>query len=152
MRTLSTIGLALALAGCGSPDRVAPDQDLELSPLAGTVKVDGEPAEGLNIGFQPAEGTPGSGGGATTNAEGKFVVMSASGREGLPPGKYHIMLSWLTTKDGKPIPKDVMAADADFINRLPERLNTVEGTPYFVDVQSGENPPLDIDLKVGKIR
>lgn len=142
------LGLLVLSLGCSSSsERVLPDQDLELHAVTGTVRVDGEAAAGVSLGFQPADGTKGSGGFATTDAEGKFTVVSASGRDGLPAGTYHILLTWLTTKDGKPIPKDAMMADYDFVNQLPERFNTHEGTPYFVGVEAGENPPLELDVK-----
>ena len=139
--------LLTGLAGCfGGGGRELPDQDLELYKLQGSVKVDGEVAAGVSIGFQPADGTPGSGGFATTDAEGKFTAVSASGREGLPPGKYHVLLSWLTTADGKPIPKDALAADMDFKNNLPERFKTPDGSPYFTEVTAGENSDLELNV------
>lgn len=137
----------VALVGCGgSSGRVPPDQDLELFPVTGTVTVNGKVAEGVAIGFQPADGTPGSGGFAVSGPGGKFEATSASGRPGLPAGKYHLLVTWLTTPDGKPIPRDALAADTGFVNQLPERFNTMDGTPFFMAVNAGENPPLNLDI------
>lgn len=137
----------VTLAGCGgSSGRISPDQDLELFPVTGTVSVNGKVAEGVAIGFKPADGTPGSGGFAVSGPDGKFEATSASGRPGLPAGKYHLLVTWLTTPDGKPIPRDSLAADTGFVNQLPERFNTEDGTPYFIAVNAGENPPFNLDI------
>lgn len=77
----------LAMAGCGNPRP-------KLVPVEGTVTLDGEVVEGAIVAFEminpPAEyGRPSS---AITDAAGKFQVQTYEPGDGLPPGKYRVLV------------------------------------------------------------
>jgi len=134
----------LLLSGCGGGG--PPQDDVELNPVTGSIKVDGKPAQGVTVGFRPDADTVGKGGYAVTGADGSFTITYHDGREGLPAGKYYIILTWITLPDGSPLPKDAMAADVGAENRLPANLGGVEDNPNFAAITKGENPPFDISV------
>ena len=155
MRFVSCVCLFVFLVGC-SGSETKEVEDIELYKVTGTITVNGEPVGGVSVGFQPErsgdEATEGikGGGGGSTNEKGEFSIVYRDGREGLPPGKYYVLLSRLVTPDGSPIPPNVMAADVDAVNQFPEKLNSVDGTTFFADVAAGDNAPLSFDVKVKK--
>lgn len=64
--------VATCATGCG---RRGP----ELMPVRGVVRLDGKPLAAVNVAFVPAPGTPGSGGHATTKADGRFDIVATIG-------------------------------------------------------------------------
>lgn len=111
--------------GCGGGD------GLERAPITGLVTVQGAPLAGASVQFMPASGTPGEGALGTSDAEGKFTVISSrQSDEGIPAGEYTVRVSRLVNVDGTPLPSD--AADADY----PDAWESVP-TPY-----SGMDSPL----------
>lgn len=91
MRTLYLIAAAmlLPLAGCGD--------DLNLVPVHGVVTLDGKPLAFKNLMFVPEDGTAGNGAGGYTNGKGEYsliaVVFGAtSDHDGIPPGKYRVVV------------------------------------------------------------
>lgn len=88
--TATRIGIACllsaALSGCG-------DGRPGLVEATGTVTVDGKPVEGASVSFQPiAEEMEGFGRPAvgTTDASGKFSLMTYEPGDGVPEGKYKV--------------------------------------------------------------
>jgi hypothetical protein len=134
--------MAAHLAGCSGEEL----EEVALNPVTGSIRVDGKPASGVTVGFQPVNKEGAKGGYATTDANGQFSVVYHDGRPGLPEGQYVVLLTWLTLPDGSPLPKDAMAADAGAENRLPDLYNSMDNNPNQVVVQAGENPPVDIDV------
>jgi hypothetical protein len=83
MKTLQFMAAftAIFLAGCGGPN---------LSPVSGTVTLDGEPLENAIVAFVPdAGGTSATG---TTDATGAYKLVSVLGA-GLEPGTYRVSIS-----------------------------------------------------------
>ncbi|MFM7206032.1 MAG: hypothetical protein ACKO4T_05095 [Planctomycetaceae bacterium] len=71
----------LQIAGCGGQGFTSAD-------VTGTVKIDGKPAAGLMVQFEPKDGEgtklpPGTG---MTNAEGGFVLLRPGGKSGAVVG------------------------------------------------------------------
>lgn len=77
--SLACIGLLLA-TGCGSG----------VSPVTGTITLDGKPAADLIVAFTPEGG--GTSGAATTDASGNYSISSPLGG-GLPVGKYKVKIT-----------------------------------------------------------
>jgi len=77
--------LVAMVAGCGEGPR--------LVPVSGIATLDGKPIEGATLSFMPTSGnvtsTPGT---DVTGPDGNFS-MTYSGRAGLAPGKYKVLIS-----------------------------------------------------------
>ena len=76
-------GGALALSGCG-------EDGPELGRVEGTVTMDGKPLPNASVVFVPENGRPA---GATTDAQGKYVLNFTAGREGALLGKNTVRIS-----------------------------------------------------------
>ena len=115
VRCLAATALALLVtsaAGCGSgPPAPA------TAPVSGVVTVDGAPVEHAQVSFVPIEGTPGLGSAATTDAGGRYGLRTPWRRsglmgqgvtwlEGMPPGRYRVVVSRRLHADGSPMRAD----------------------------------------------
>lgn len=110
-------------AGCGG-------QGFESAEVSGTVTVEGTPAAGLMIQFEPADGDgmrlpPGTG---LTNAEGKYVLLRPGGKRGAVVGKNTVR---------------VLNSEGGAMERL--RGKAVEGAVSERDVKAGVNV-IDVEL------
>jgi hypothetical protein len=91
MRPRFTLVLVAGLAaGCGGGESVAP--------VSGRVTLDGQPAVGVHVGFQPlAVGdnkNPGGGSYALTDADGRYTLrMVEGGRPGAVVGKHRVEIA-----------------------------------------------------------
>jgi len=144
------LALCFMLTGCGGEVAERPNQDITLFPITGTVTVNGTPAKGVSIGFQPPKGSKGVGGACISDDNGKFTVICSNGHEGLPVGNYYVVLTWLTSDKGEPIPEGAMAADYNAKNSLPDRFGSIDESPFNVTVAEGDNDPVTLDLKFKK--
>ncbi|MFH1920920.1 MAG: carboxypeptidase-like regulatory domain-containing protein [Planctomycetota bacterium] len=140
--TLLMLLVCVVFSGCseGGPP------PLEVYPVTGTVRLDGEPIGGVSIAFVP-DGGAGGGGFAVSDDAGKFSLKSNDQRDGVPAGKYRVLFTKMTMPDGSPIPEGEMAADVGAENSLPEIYNDPGSTSITADVKAGENPPLEFDLQ-----
>jgi len=92
--------LFAACQGCGGSGGVTE----KLVPVSGMIQLDGRPSAGVGLSFMPAPGTKAVGGcWGVTDAEGKFKVIHLSNKEGIPPGKYHVLFSRKVKPDGTPL-------------------------------------------------
>lgn len=82
---LGVLAAMAAVTGCGKSDG--------LVPVSGTVTLDGSPLEKAVVTFHPQAGAKGNGSGATTDAAGKFTLMSPQGKKGILPGEYAVTVS-----------------------------------------------------------
>lgn len=89
---LFACSLLAALFGCSSDDRV------KLYPVTGTVTVKGQPAEGAQLVFFPAdESLRGPGYPLPTGVagpDGKFALSSYEPSDGGPAGEYQVTIVW----------------------------------------------------------
>ncbi|MDO4586106.1 MAG: carboxypeptidase-like regulatory domain-containing protein [Planctomycetia bacterium] len=76
------VGLALNIAGCGP-------QKIVLVPVEGHLTLNGEPVEGVSVCLTPKEVDGRLSAGATTDAEGHFVL-SCGNETGCSPGEYTV--------------------------------------------------------------
>jgi hypothetical protein len=112
----------VSLVGCGGgADR--PD----LGYVTGTVTLDGEPLEGVQVLFQPEDGRPAGG---LANEDGYYVIEYIKGEKGTKVGPNTVAFSWLPGDSrAKPIP-------ARYLGKTSE---------LKFDVQPGNN---QFDLKL----
>lgn len=111
------------VVGCGGPA-------FESAEVTGTVTAGGQPAAGLMIQFEPADGEgirlpPGTG---LTNAEGRYVLLRAGGKSGAVVGQNTVR---------------VMNGEGGELGRLRGR--AVEGAVSQREVKPGSNV-IDIEL------
>lgn len=88
------VTLLVSLSGCGSvPGGVVEDA---LVPVAGVIKLGGEPVENAQVTFTPTtkNGTAHTGSGFT-DTSGEFDMLNYRHKRGLPPGTYIVTVSLL---------------------------------------------------------
>jgi hypothetical protein len=121
---VSLVSLAFA-SGCG-------DWWLRITEVSGTIRVDGKPAKGVQVVFQPVD-TSRPRALAQTNNDGVFVLgrQGPGNRQGAASGKYKVLL--LTDTDG---PDPIL---------IPPEYN-VKSTLEF-EVIPGKSNVFDVDVK-----
>jgi len=133
--------LLACLAGCsgGGDDDRAPTV-----PVNGTVTYNGSPVEGATVTFSPTE--PGGFGSiGTTDAKGRFSLMSQWGAAGAVPGSYQVAVSKTqveTSDDGLEEARieEEDAPPAEITEHLPEKYKSAKSSGLTADVQAdGEN-------------
>jgi hypothetical protein len=135
-RVLPAVGLALffVTAGCGKPST-------GLAEVSGTVKFDGKPVSGVVVTFYPivAPGEPRQAfSRATTDAVGKYTLMSEDGKPGAVVGKHKVVVSW-------PVRSGHEVAKSPPPFAIPLRYTVVAETPIEKQVNAGPNS-IDIDV------
>jgi len=116
--------LMTAAAGCGS-STPAP----ATAPVSGVVTVDGSPVPDVRVSFLPIDGTPGRGGWTKTDGEGRYDMrtpwirsglmgMSVTWLEGLPPGRYRVVVSRRIHSDGSPMRDDEAPLDSPALETI----------------------------------
>jgi hypothetical protein len=125
--------LALVCLGCG-------DSGPEIASVEGKVTLDGAPLPNAAVVFIPENGRPA---GATTDADGNYVLNFTQGRQGAIPGKNKVQIRTARdrseTPDGTPIPA--------VPEKLPIKYNT-QSTLEF-DVKPGEKNIANFELESG---
>jgi hypothetical protein len=123
--------LALVLfAGCseGGP---------ETYPVTGKVTINGQPASGLQIQFNPVEPGKEAASGNISADGGYTLYTGVEGKEGAPPGKYKVTLSdpsdtsYMQSGGGDPTTIKGGKVPADY--------RTVTTSPKVVEVTAGPN-------------
>ncbi|MCL2348514.1 MAG: carboxypeptidase-like regulatory domain-containing protein [Planctomycetaceae bacterium] len=121
----------MTLAGCGTKS----DGNVFVT---GTVTQGGQPLEGARVIFIPASGS-GEGAGGKTDATGKFVLTTSTGKEGsgTKPGEYRVTVAKTKLEwDGKSYrtvsqdDKDVQVKDEKTIQLLPVQYGNFAQTPF----------------------
>jgi hypothetical protein len=108
--------------------------------VTGTVRLDGVLLTKGSIALEPTDGTPGPGGGAVINKEGKYEI-----KRGLRPGRYRVKIRSTRTLPRKvlnpTIPSELVDEE---VSVIPEQYNT--RSSLIREVGPGSNV-LDFDLK-----
>jgi hypothetical protein len=138
----STLGclVLFALPGCGGP------KGPKLIPTTGTVSYNGKALSAARVQFLPIEGTEGVGGTGKTDAEGTYKISYRRGGEGLPAGKYKVVISKRVMPDGSEPSDDVPPIESPARETLPARFSSQEGSTLQATVSEGGNP-IPFDLK-----
>ncbi|MFG0332499.1 MAG: carboxypeptidase-like regulatory domain-containing protein [Maioricimonas sp. JB049] len=139
MRIRSFVAICVLCLAAGCRGGAGDEPDLVLQPVTGTVKVDGQAAEGVSVTFVPADGAgpeqvAASG---TTDSTGQFTLSVSPDEEGVPAGKYRVLVTKIVKPDGTPLGPDEMAADAGAENVLPPVYQDPAQTPLGADVPEG---------------
>lgn len=119
---------ALAAAGCG-------DWWLRITEVSGTVRIDGKPAGGVQVVFQPLDASRPRAI-AQTDKEGRFRLgrQGPGNRQGAASGKYRVLL--FTDTDG---PNPVL---------IPAEYNTSSTLEF--EVIPGQANVFDVDIQTKK--
>ncbi len=120
---------------------------LDVFPVTGSVRLDGEPIGGVSVTFIPESGVAGGVGSAVSDDAGQFSMKSGENLDGVPAGEYRVLFMKMTLPDGSPIPEGAMAADVGAENRLPRIYNDLENTSIKAVVEAGENAPFEFELR-----
>lgn len=132
---------SITFLGCGTGESV--------TPVTGTVTVDGQPLDGASISFLPEAGTKaGVGGSAKSDSSGKYSVKTAKGSDGLPPGKYTITVTKSELKDPS-LAEGGGVTEADLIHYVPKKYNSPETSGLSTTVDTSPHT-FDIKLEGGK--
>jgi hypothetical protein len=138
--------VSVTIVGCGGSDG--------LVPVSGTVAMDGAPLQAAVVMFHPQPGVKGNGGGASTDATGKFTLLSPQGKKGIFPGDYTITVSLrkLSSKAEQQIQTakhngiTPMISDRDAKEVVPKAFAKPETSPLRVSVGAkGADVPVEID-------
>ena len=132
---LAAAGLTAALAGCGGDQKV---------PAVGTLHLDDRPLTPAVLTFHPADGTPGPGGFASTDAGGNFRVLDPQGGPGIHAGEYKVTVLRLPARQPKDEQDAVLVALAT-TTPLPAVYSDPEKTVLTATVESADKP---IDLRL----
>jgi hypothetical protein len=88
--------------------------------VTGTVRLDGVALTTGSIAWIPMEGTPGPGGGAGINNEGKYEI-----KRGLRPGRYRVEIRSTRTLPGRKVINPTVPAELvdEEVSVIPEQYN-----------------------------
>ena len=115
------LALSITILGCG-------EAGPELAAVTGKLTKGGKPLAGVNVTFSPIEPGPSSGG--RTDSDGKFVLLSQSGKAGAVPGKHKVVLAVPAATVGAGGSTDPMAGrDAMMKQRESAMANNQQGRP-----------------------
>ena len=134
---LSIFCLSLAglfLASCGSDDANLP----ELTPVKGTVTLNGEPASGVTIILYPESGAKNTAYGISDES-GQYSIKHRSGAEGVEPGQYAVTFSKMVMPDGSPMEKGAEPAAVGAKEALPRQYTNPQYTKEKVNVQKTQD-------------
>ena len=147
MRLLPAVMLFCAVfaqAGCGGGAD-------GLTPVTGTVTVDGKPGDGAAVTFIPKDGTPGNGGTAVADASGKYEIATPQGKKGLPPGAYKVTMSYRRNPDGTAPDPNTPPIESKATEWLPPKFSDRDKTELNATV-TGEAKPHDFTVQSVKKR
>ncbi|WP_166830743.1 DUF4198 domain-containing protein [Thalassoroseus pseudoceratinae] len=130
-------GLALTL-GCGGSG----DEGPEVLPVTGIVTLNSEPLADADIKLFPIGDTPGVGGFARTDAEGKFELQYNRGGQGAPAGEYRVQVSRRMMPDGSPVPADddTPPIESPATETLPRMYSDPNNSQLTTTVTESETP------------
>lgn len=135
--------LIVGLTGCGGGGA---DQ-LDLVPVSGVVKLDGQAAPGIAVMFFPAGVTRGTTYYANTDSSGRYELQASNGRQGAPVGDYTVTCSKYVMPDGSPFTSDGTQSPemAGAKELLPPRYSDQSQTELKATVSDGGGT-FDLDV------
>lgn len=147
-----TAMMVTSAAGCGS-STPAPTT----APVAGVVKVDGSPVQDARVSFLPIDGTPGIGNWTTTDSAGRYAMrtpwirsglmgQSVTWLDGMPPGRYRVVVSRRLHADGSPMRADEAPIDSPAVETIAPPYSDETAGMLRVDVPAAGGT-FDWDVK-----
>ena len=150
-RSLWTVCLLpLLFAGCGESE---PEETQALFPVSGLVTMDGQPVSNASVQFHPqASAAGGSAQGTyygTTDANGKYELLSPRGTPGCEAGTFTVTVSKFAKQDGSPLPPDAAAEDfaALGVEHMPPQYNDPALSQLKAVVPDGGKTDLNFALQ-----
>ena len=133
---LTLLGLAVAVAGCGSSSNLP-----KLMPLSGTVTFDGKPLSGAAVIFIPTGSTRGTSANGYTDKAGMYEVVAKQGDKGAPVGECRVVVMKFVMPDGSDLPtnSDSSLIDSGARQILPARYSSMRETKLTATVRDGTN-------------
>lgn len=133
-RWLAVCGIlsALVVVGCGQSDTVK---------VTGTVTLNGQPAENVEVTFLPKGGRPASG---VTDSQGKFELSTLKPGDGAMPGESVVTLGEYYPP-GKPPP--MPAGGGPLPSRFPQKYSDTVSSPLNAKVERGGKNDFSFDVK-----
>ena len=139
--------LVLTIGGCGGDGRPS------LVKVEGKVTLNGEPLGGAKLGFIPVDqGDYGRASRATSNADGTFVVGTYAKDDGMPRGKYTVVVEKTEYVDELPDGFNIEDPEANAVSVkmkrfLPEHYGNPSDSGLTVEVSSSGLSPETIALQ-----
>ncbi len=146
MRFAFATGLLVALlaaVGCGDKGNDG------LTPVSGTITVDGGPGNAAAVTFVPTGSTPGNGGHGSTDATGRYEITTPQGKKGLAPGEYKVTVSYRRNADGSVPDPNVPPIESSARELLASKYSDREKTELTATV-TAEAKPHDFSLPTSK--
>ncbi len=139
-RALGTAVMLLVVLGCGKPG-TAPTV-----PVTGTVTLNGQPVEGVSVGFTPQSGRPAS---DTTDARGKFTLSTFESGDGAVPGTHKVVITE-PADEAEPMPGTPEAENwVPPESQVPEEYQDASTTPLTAEVEEGGENDFTFELTDG---
>jgi acetylornithine deacetylase/succinyl-diaminopimelate desuccinylase-like protein len=135
-----------AIVGCGGGGGDA----VSIVPVAGTIKVDEQPAANVTVNYFPDGKTEGNGGTSSTDSTGRYEIMNPQGKKGLIPGEYKVTLSLRLNKDGSPADPNVMPIESQAIETLAPKYTDRSKTELKIRVAADDKRSMDFSIKSKK--
>ena len=140
------IGITPFLAGCGGGSTVP-----KLAPVSGTVSIDGAPAAGVTVSFNPTGSTKTTGGMGVTGPDGKYELVHRSGEVGVEPGSYAVTFSRMMMKDGQPLPAGTSPIEVESVESIPAQFRDAATSSHKADVKP-EGGTFDFGIEASKTK
>ncbi len=128
--------LLVGLAGCAGGSTAKPLPPTQ--PVTGTVTLDDSPLEGALVTFIPTGNTAGVECAGKTDSEGVYVPAQTRGVEGVPAGKYKVVVSRFL-RNGQPVdPNDSASAAGGILTEsVPHKYSNPAMSTLTAEVQEG---------------
>lgn len=130
---ITFVGLAITAFGCSGGAPSPPE--FERNQTAGIITKGGKPLPLAYLQFVPVGSTPGYGGRAQSNEEGKFVVEGRDQLPGVPLGDYKVLVSTA----GPPGDADITEPPPGAV-KIPAGYADLEKTPFKIQIVKGDTP------------
>lgn len=146
----AAIGLALA-AGCAKGSK---ERQFDLTPVSGTVTLDGKPLADADVGFAfqgvPPEGFFGSA--ARTDSQGRYELQTGA-KKGAVAGSYRVTVSRIVAPSGVTLNPEEgldlgqLSASGEVSQTVPVKYTNVGTTDLTTAVEKSKSDGYNFDLK-----
>jgi len=142
--------VSLGMVGCAKVQK----STSVLAPVSGKVTMDGKPLTEASLEFVPRGETKGQGGSAASDEEGRFVVSTPFGEEGLPPGEYSVIISKLVLPAGMhfdvPPDKNLPPIETPYRESLPPQYSDRANSKLVVKVANEGTDKMSFTLTASR--
>jgi hypothetical protein len=139
-KTFAAALALLAVLGCGKSGTVP------TIAVTGTVTHNGQPVEGVSVGFIPESGRPASG---LTDAQGRFTLSTFASGDGAVAGSHKVVITEAASEP-EPMPGTPEAENyKPRESRVPAKYSSEATTPFSVQVEVGGKNDFTFDMTDG---